>query len=66
MAHMAGILGIPTSVMLPVNSDWRWLADRTDSPWYPSVNLIRQKQVSHWEQSVAEVKAILTDTFRSR
>ncbi|MBJ7549948.1 tetratricopeptide repeat protein [Marinomonas ostreistagni] len=66
MAHMAGILGIPTSVMLPVNSDWRWLADRPDSPWYPSVNLIRQKQVSHWEQSVAEVKAILTDTFRSR
>ncbi|HZU38671.1 MAG TPA: tetratricopeptide repeat protein, partial [Gemmataceae bacterium] len=47
-AHLAGALGVPTWILLSVISDWRWLFERTDSPWYPTVRLFRQKRVDDW------------------
>ncbi len=48
VAHLAAALGRPTWVMLPFAPDWRWLLERDDSPWYPSVKLYRQKSISNW------------------
>jgi hypothetical protein len=41
-AHLAGALGLPVWLMLPFAADWRWLTDRQDSPWYPTMRLFRQ------------------------
>jgi tetratricopeptide (TPR) repeat protein len=49
-AHLAGALGLPVWVMLSSNADWRWLLDREDSPWYPSMRLFRQRSVGNWEE----------------
>jgi FkbM family methyltransferase len=43
MAHLAGALGVPVWVLLPENADWRWMLDRSDSPWYPTMRLFRSK-----------------------
>src|SRR5579884_2607379 len=47
-AHLAGALGVPTWILLSAISDWRWLFDRSDSPWYPTVRLFRQTHVDDW------------------
>lgn len=56
-AHIAGALGIPTILMVPVGygCHWHWFYDRTDSPWYSSVTIIRQKKVGEWEPVIKEV-----------
>jgi hypothetical protein len=48
-AHLAGALGRPTWVMLLHEADWRWMADRDDSPWYPTARLFRQPRAGDWE-----------------
>ncbi len=48
MAHLAGALGVPTLVLLTHAPDFRWLLDREDSPWYPSLRLYRQPAVGDW------------------
>ena len=52
MAHLAGALNKPTWVLLPQNADFRWLRQRSNSPWYPSMRLFRQNDHGDW-QSVA-------------
>jgi hypothetical protein len=53
-AHLAGALGIPGLVMLPVIAqDWRWMQGRSDSPWYPSLTLFRQTAPQDWAPVVA-------------
>ncbi|HEV3445401.1 MAG TPA: DUF6165 family protein, partial [Gemmataceae bacterium] len=48
VAHLAGALGVPVWIALSVASDWRWLRDREDSPWYPTVRLFRQQRWGDW------------------
>jgi hypothetical protein len=49
VVHFAGALGRPAWVMVPFAPDWRWLARRTDSPWYPSIRLFRHPQPRRWD-----------------
>ena len=48
LAHLSGALGIKTWVALKVVPDWRWMLDRQDSPWYPSLKLYRQEKMNDW------------------
>ncbi len=59
VAHLAGGLGRPVWIVLPFNSDWRWLLDRNDSPWYPTVTLYRQQALGDWGQVFKSVAADL-------
>jgi tetratricopeptide (TPR) repeat protein len=58
-AHLAGALGVPVWVLLPFASDWRWLMDREDSPWYPSMRLFRQAKPGDWERVAERVRNAL-------
>jgi Flp pilus assembly protein TadD len=49
VAHLAGALGVPVWVALGTPSDWRWLRDRSDCPWYPTMRLFRQPRPGDWE-----------------
>ena len=53
--HLAGGLGRPAWVMLPKLPDWRWLLDRNDTPWYPTVRLFRQNAHENWHNVVQEM-----------
>jgi hypothetical protein len=54
-AHLSGALGRPTWILLPHDADWRWMRDRTDSPWYPTARLFRQRRRGEWRQVVRTV-----------
>ena len=56
VAHLAGALGKKTAVMLPHLADWRWFSNRTDSPWYNSVKLCRQKGHGNWDSVFSQVR----------
>ena len=59
VAHLAGALGKPTWVLLPVVSDWRWLLEREDNPWYPTMRLFRQCPDGLWPPVIERVAAEL-------
>lgn len=56
IAHLAGALGRPTWVALSYVPDWRWMLDRSDSPWYPTVRLFRQAKRSDWSSVFADME----------
>jgi ADP-heptose:LPS heptosyltransferase len=65
-AHLAGAIGVPTWVLLHSDCDWRWMENRTDSPWYPTMRLFHQKHAGDWEPVIASVKEELERLGSSR
>ena len=59
--HLAGGLGLPTWLFNRHASDWRWLRDREDSPWYPTLRIFSQKTVGDWEEVVKRMTFALTE-----
>jgi hypothetical protein len=65
-AHLAGAMGVATWVLLHSHCDWRWMENRTDSPWYPAMRLFRQKDPGDWLPVFAQVKQELERVTCSR
>jgi hypothetical protein len=59
VVHLAGALGRPVWTLLPYSPDWRWLLDRDDSPWYPTMRLFRQTAARDWAGVVDRVRTEL-------
>jgi tetratricopeptide (TPR) repeat protein len=59
VAHLAGAMGKPTWVLLKFDADWRWLLERSDSPWYPSMRLFRQARNETWPTVIERVAQAL-------
>jgi hypothetical protein len=53
VAHLAGAMGKPTSILVPYAPDWRWLLERRDTPWYPTTELFRQISPGSWQEPVS-------------
>ena len=56
VAHLAGALGVHTWTLLPTPADWRWMDERSDSPWYPSMRLFRQPTPGDWTRVMEQVQ----------
>jgi tetratricopeptide (TPR) repeat protein len=61
VAHLAGALGKPVWLLVPFVPDWRWLTERDDSPWYPTLRLFRQREHGDWREVIQRVCAALSD-----
>jgi len=55
VAHLAGALAKPTWTLIAYSPDWRWLMDRPDTPWYPTMRLFRQAQKGQWQPVILQV-----------
>ena len=63
VAHLAGAMGKKVWILLPFNSDWRWLLDRNDSPWYESAKLFRQDDTQDWTNVITVVNQELKKLY---
>jgi ADP-heptose:LPS heptosyltransferase len=54
-AHLAGAMGVPVWLALARITDWRWLRDRGDTPWYPSMQVFRQERLGAWKEVFARM-----------
>jgi hypothetical protein len=66
VAHLTGALAKPAWILLEHVPDWRWLLDRSDSPWYPTARLFRQARIGDWETPVRQVVSELESVVRDR
>jgi ADP-heptose:LPS heptosyltransferase len=64
IAHLAGAMGRETWVALRRVPDWRWLLERENSPWYPSVRLFRQRRSGDWNEVFERIEAALRQRLR--
>lgn len=60
-AHLGGAMAVKTWTLLPYAADWRWLPDRQDSPWYPTMRLFRQDRPGEWTAAIARMEADLRE-----
>ncbi|CAO3411630.1 tetratricopeptide repeat protein [Azospirillum largimobile] len=61
VAHLAGALGVPVWVLVPFAPDWRWMLDREDSPWYPTMRLFRQDRPGSWDDAMDRLEHALRE-----
>lgn len=66
VAHLAGAMGKPVWIALPHRAEWRWMRDRTDSPWYPSAVLLRQERQGDWSSLIGALRERLAALVASR
>jgi tetratricopeptide (TPR) repeat protein len=66
VVNLAGALGRPVWVLLPFRSDWRWLLDRDDTPWYRTARLFRQANVGDWTAVLDDVRVALRELLDHR
>ncbi len=64
IAHLAGAMGKAVRLLVPFSPDWRWQLDRTDSPWYPTMQLFRQPAIGDWDGPIERLHRELTDVWR--
>lgn len=64
VAHLAGAMGKPVWILVPYIPDWRWLLERSDSPWYPSARIFRQAEAGDWRQPLEQVREALSMRYR--
>jgi tetratricopeptide (TPR) repeat protein/GR25 family glycosyltransferase involved in LPS biosynthesis len=62
VCHLAGALAAPVWTLIPFAADWRWLLQREDSPWYPTMRLFRQPKIGDWQSVIERVRAELNTT----
>ncbi|QXE90347.1 tetratricopeptide repeat protein [Geomonas subterranea] len=60
-AHLAGGMGMPVWLLLPYSCDWRWFAEREDSPWYPAMRIFRQGRPGDWPGVMGRIRAALQE-----
>ena len=65
-AHLAGALGVEVWVALSVSADYRWLQKRSDSPWYPTMRLFRQRELGNWTDVFEEIQRTLADAVKRK
>jgi tetratricopeptide (TPR) repeat protein len=59
VAHLAGALGVPVWMLCRYESEWRWMLERSDSPWYPSMRIFRQSAPGDWNRVIAQLQGEL-------
>ena len=66
VAHLAGAMGKAVGLLVPFSPDFRWMLDRTDSPWYPTMRLFRQTAIGDWDGPLERLRRELADLARRR
>jgi tetratricopeptide (TPR) repeat protein len=64
LAHIAGAMGKPLHLLLPLPADWRWMEDRDESPWYPGARLWRQRRFDDWSDPLLALQRALFSSPR--
>ena len=66
VAHLAGALGKPVWLLNRFDTCWRWLLDRNDSPWYPTLRQFRQPRLGDWDSVMTALQAALAEFLQRR